>query len=41
MVASLFKKALNEVPCFDDVVFAIYADKESHVYKTFEREFGK
>lgn len=40
IVASLFKKALNEVPCFDEVVFAIYADKESHVYKAFEREFG-
>ena len=40
MVASLFKKALNEVPCFDEVVFAIYADKESHVYNTFEREFS-
>jgi uncharacterized protein (TIGR02452 family) len=40
MVTKLFKKALAAVPCFDEVVFAIYADKESAVYKAFEREFS-
>lgn len=40
IVSKLFREALNKVPYFSKVVFAIYDRKESDVFKAFEREFG-
>ena len=41
LVASLFKKALKQLPYFDEVVFAIYDAPDSEVYKAFEEVFGE
>jgi len=40
VVSKLFKKALEEVPRFDKVVFAIYDDPNSDTFRAFTKQFG-
>ena len=39
VVSKLFKDALNEMPFFENIVFAIYDSPDSEVYKSFDKVF--
>lgn len=41
VVSSLFKKNLELLPYFDNIEFAVYANKSSETYKAFETTFNR